>query len=253
MKQVLIIEDEQVTASNLKRMLIRYDAHIQVLGVLSSVSEAIHWLINNPQPDLIFLDVQLGDGLSFEIFDDVELITPIIFTTAYDEYLQQSFELNSIDYLLKPYSFERLAKALDKFKKLYEQQMLSPLQSHQIPNLIDWQKPAFKARFLVKIGSQLRVIPSSSIAYFVKDDLVLLIDDQGGKYAMSQSLDELGKQVNPAEFFRINRQYLVHFDSIHEIHQDGQQITLYLKPLPYTHTKVSQRNMQSFKQWLESN
>ncbi|MGB0522272.1 MAG: LytR/AlgR family response regulator transcription factor [Flammeovirgaceae bacterium] len=254
MKHVLIIEDEQVTANNLLRMLLRYDPEFHIFPTLTSVHAAIDWLANHEPPSLIFLDVQLGDGLSFEIFEDIDVSTPVIFTTAYHEYIQKAFELNSIDYLLKPISFDRLKLSLDKFRKLYDSQHVArsaPIK--QLITQIDWQKPTYKSRFLVKVGKLLRVVTTEEIAYFTKDGIVTLIDFSGNKYAVNYSLDELTKMLDPSQFFRINRQQLIHLNSIEEIHQDGHQLSVYLKPHPFSHSIVSQRNGSAFKKWLEGN
>ncbi len=252
---VLIIEDEIIAYKSLKKMLLKYDASIHITNWFKSVNKAVAWLAENEAPDVIFLDIKLTDGLSFEIFDRIEITAPIIFTTAYHEYAIKAFEVNSVAYLLKPFSQESLEKSLEKLKK-YRIENSSDLIKN-IKEAIakkDATKSNFKDRFLVKLGDKLFTIPVNEIAYFYRDDLVMLATKNNKKYVINYSLDELEHMLNSKTFFRINRQFVVNIESIVMVHNYfGGKLKVDLIPKPQSSVTISQEKASIFKDWMDGN
>src|SRR5260221_6037603 len=215
--KTIIIEDEKPAAEKLKKTLMQYDSSIDVLSTLDSVGSATQWLIQNPAPDLIFMDIELSDGLSFKIFDNHTIHCPVIFTTAYDEYWQEALEKNSIDYLLKPIRQEKLENAINKYKKLKHHfsanytaicQQLSPKN----------QNTDYRKRFLLKKGTDLIGLKTEDIAYcYAAHKIVFIVDNKAQRFILDRSLNELEKELDPAAFFRINRKYLVNMHHIQRI------------------------------------
>lgn len=251
--KVLIIEDEKEAYENLKSMLSRYDPDIIVTGWLTSIEKAVDWFRNKPLPDLIFLDIYLSDSLSFEIFNQVEIRAPIIFTTAYHEYAIQAFETNSVDYLLKPFHQARLNKSIEKFKKYhypFDHHLLQDLK-HIIDNGV-YDIKSFKNRFLVKSGSKLYSIDTKDIAYFYRDEFVFLVTFDKVKFLVEYSLNELEDLLFPKEFFRLNRQIIVNIHAVDTTfsHTKGK-LRVKLDPPFYTEIIVSQQKSTQFKQWLD--
>lgn len=248
---ILIIEDEPESAAHLQRLIQQYASREwEVSGPLHSVREAIEYLHNHPPPDLIFLDIQLADGLSFEIFDEVQLRTPIVFTTAYNQFLQRAFEVNSLDFLLKPIRYEHLARSLDKYRELYRQPDNLFLDSRRLRDILPWERARYKSRFLLKRGKQLVVIPTDEIACLIKEDILLLLTREGRKFPFPHTLEEAEQILDPQFFFRINRQTIIHLKAIEEIRQEGGQLMLSLGVAWPKWLAVSQRNTPVFKSWL---
>lgn len=248
--KVIIIEDELTAVQKLSTMLFNIDPGIKVAGSLESVKESVQWFNTNPAPNLAFVDVQLSDDTSFEIFKQVNVKCPVIFTTAYDQYILESFEYNSIDYLLKPIQEDRLKKALEKVKKL-ETHFLQ----HRFNQIFQGemsQKESYKKRFLVKKGVDHVSVNTREIAYFLTaHKIVFLIDKEGKKYIIDKTLSDLEKELNPVNFFRANRKYLVSIDAIDKFKSDSGKIALYLNPDPKDKVTVSKENASNFKQWIE--
>lgn len=248
--QILIIEDEPPNARHLINLIKKMDAGFQIEGPLVSISEAVEWLSNHPTPDLILLDIQLADGLSFEVFQEVPISTPVIFTTAYSQYAIKAFELNSLDYLLKPVQFEQLSKAMAKFNSLYQKPVLDADIAQKMLALLSGKKHKYKSRFLVRSGNKSVVVPTDQIVAFLKDDVTLLYTSEGKKFAVNHSLDELSSMLSPDHFFRISRQSIVNAFYIQSFQQENNQLQLKLHiPFP-KQLWVSQRNIASFKRWL---
>ncbi|WP_405326675.1 LytR/AlgR family response regulator transcription factor [Leeuwenhoekiella sp. LLG6367-2.1] len=249
---VLVIEDEKPAARRLTRMLEALD--LNVLAQLNSVEEAITWFTNNTHPDLIFLDIQLSDGLSFEIFDAVTVTSAIIFTTAYDEYALQAFKLNSIDYLLKPIDDEELENAVLKFKKQ------NPVQADVKVNFDDIRKllginPVerdYKKRFTVKIGQHIKLINV--------EDIVCLYSENKGTYARTReqrdylldtTLELLEDELAPDQFFRVSRKYFVNIKAIEDIvSYTNSRLQVKLKSCSDQDIIVSRERVKDFKLWL---
>ncbi len=248
--RVVIIEDEKLAAERLQFMLKGYDESIQVIKHLYGVEEAVNWLRTNAHPDLLFLDIQLADGFCFEIFKQVDYKRPVIFTTAYNQYALEAFQLLSIDYLLKPVSAESLAKAMHKFAELTKNQV--PVNYYNIKQA--FETAAYKSRLLAKAGQKMFFIETNRVEYFKADDkLVYLSDTDGNRLLIDYTLEKLETILNPKEFFRLNRQVIARYSSIAQI---KPYVNSRLKLLLRCGTKteeviLSRERVQEFKTWAE--
>ncbi len=251
--RVVIIEDEQLAARRLESMIVAANPQIQVVAKLESVEESVEWFRNNQHPDLIFLDIHLEDDLSFVIFDKVQVNSPIIFTTAFDEYAIRAFKLKSIDYLLKPIVQEELNNAIRKYKDLVTpaQQMVD-LSS--IYSLITKQNPTYKERFSITVGQKIKTFTVPEIAYFYSTEgISFMVLKNKSEYPVDDSLEELSQELNPKDFFRINRKYLVKIDSIANVHiYPKSHLKLELAPMPTEEVFVSIDKVTAFKKWLDN-
>lgn len=245
---VVIIEDEKPAVEKLRNALSKCDDSFEVRAVLKSISETLTWLRNNAMPDLVFMDIELADGLSFQIFDEASITCPIIFTTAYDDYWQEAFEHNSIDYLLKPIRQEKLEAAIAKYDSLKRHfaQNLQHLLAHRISG------SGIKKRFLVKRGVDYISIKIEEIAYFyAMHKVVCLVDIRGNKFILDQSLSDLEKQIDRGVFYRVNRKYLVHINSIKKMKAyPKSKIQLEIDPPVAEEIIISQESAASFKEWM---
>jgi DNA-binding LytR/AlgR family response regulator len=250
--KVLIIEDESIAAEKLEQMLHEIDTEIHVLAKLGSIKESAKWLLQN-SADLIFLDIQLSDGISFSIFDQVNVNTPVIFTTAYDQYAIKAFQLNSISYLLKPIRKSDLAESLQKYRNL---KSAFTIDFDALLIQIQGKQPDFKKRFLIQIGEKIRKIEVTEIAYFyAMEKGCFLRTTQGNNYPSEYTLDKLENVLDPAQFFRINRKYLVNMDAISNMFAWSRgRVKLELKPKADDEfdTVVSVDRSTAFKKWLNS-
>lgn len=249
--RIIIIEDEKPAAEKLQKALAKTGRQLETVAILKSVEESVQWLKQNPAPDLVFMDIELSDGASFRIFDQVKLDAPVIFTTAFDEYWQEAFEHNSIDYLLKPVKQEKLESALDKYERIKNH------FASNLPHLLKYQAPAageYKKRHLVKKGSDYQSIRAEDIAYFyAMQKLVCLVDNKGQKFILDQSLAEIEKTLDPRIFFRVNRKFLVNMNAVKKIRGFGKsKLQLELEPAAREEVIISQENAGSFKQWMGS-
>ncbi len=250
--KVIIIEDEKPAAEKLQKAIHKADASIEVLAVLDSIKTAAEWLQQYPMPDLLFMDIELGDGLSFKLFEKIPITSPAIFCTAFDEYWQEAFEHNSIDYLLKPVKQEKLEAALRKYDKLKQHFAYSFQQLQQ------WQQqPAtngYKKRFLVKRGTDYISIKTEDIAYFyATHKLVCMVDNKNQKFILDQSLADIEKQLDPSAFYRVNRKYLVHLAAIKKIKTyPKSKLQLEVEPATNEDIVISQENVAAFKAWMGS-
>ena len=257
---VVVIEDERLTAQRLIALVKKYDASINVLAEIASVVEAISWFKARPitSVDLIFMDIHLEDGDSFEIVSELNLTTPIIFTTAFDDYMIRAFKVNSVDYLLKPVNYEELAAALHKFRSLRSNSNELKLGSTQvdIPALIkqlsQQNNPQFKDRFMVTVGTRIRSIKTESIAYFyLEEKTVLLVTTDGTILPIDYSLDKLMQIIDPKQFFRVSRQFIVSLNSIQMVHTiSAGKLKLDLIPKTKQEVAVSGDRVSDFKEWL---
>jgi len=251
--RVVIIEDEQFAARRLESMILAADQQIQVVAKLESVEESVEWFRNNPHPDLIFLDIHLEDDLSFVIFDKVQVNSPIIFTTAFDEYAIRAFKLKSIDYLLKPIVQEELNNAIRKYRD-----MVTPAQQmvdlSSIYSLITRQNPTYKERFSITVGQKIKTFTVPEIAFFYSTEgISFMVLKNKSEYPLDESLEELSQALNPKDFFRINRKYLVKIDSIANVHiYPKSHLKLELSPLPKEEVFVSIDKVTAFKKWLDN-
>lgn len=251
--KVLIIEDEKEAFENLKSMIYRYDPEITILDWITSVEKAVEWFKTMPGADLVFLDIYLSDGMSFEIFNQVEVKVPIIFTTAYHQYAIRAFETNSVDYLLKPFYQERLNQSIDKFKEyhyLVKRNVLKGL--YEVIRNNEFNPQNYKHRFLVKSGSKLYSVDTEKIAYFYRDNLVFLVTFDKAKFVMEFSLDELETLLNPKEFYRINRQIIANIKAIETTYAYSKgKLKLKLTPGFSSDIIISQQRSSQFKKWLD--
>ncbi|PRY99947.1 LytTR family two component transcriptional regulator [Marinilabilia salmonicolor] len=248
--KVLIIEDEKWAADKLESMLRIADPGIEILAKLGSVNESVKWFLQN-KADLIFLDIQLSDGSSFSIFEQVSVSTPVIFTTAYDQYAIKAFQVNSISYLLKPVRQSDLNQSLQKFRNL---KSAFSIDFDALLSQIKGKQPDYKKRFLIQIGEKIRKVEVAEIAYFyIFDKGVYLRTFQGNNYPLDYSLDRLENLINPDNFFRINRKYMVSMDAISNMTAYSRgRVKLELTPSPVadSETIVSVDRSLSFKKWL---
>jgi DNA-binding LytR/AlgR family response regulator len=252
--KVLIVEDETPAAEKLERYLAKYSAGIAVLGKVGSVTEATAWLgERQAEVDLIFMDIQLKDGLSFQIFQQVKVQKPVIFITAYNEYALDAFKVNGIDYLLKPVTFTDLAASLQKVETLREQLRWSEAKSEKIATVFEQPAKAFKNRFMVKLGDHIRSITSDQIGLFYADGRdVYLVTTQMRKFIIDYTLENLEDILDPQLFYRVNRTYIVHIAAI-------QDVVVYsnsrLKITPHIKWEdeiiVSREKVSEFKSWFD--
>lgn len=248
--KTIIIEDEKFAAERLEKMIHEVDPGIRIIAKLGSVQDAVSWL-NSNTCDLIFLDIQLSDGLSFSIFDKISIKTPIIFTTAYDQYAIKAFELNSVSYLLKPIRKDELKEGLTKYKEL------KSAFSIDFENLLDGiqgKQNAYKKRFLIQVGEKLKKIETNDIAYFYAlEKNVFIKTYQNKSIALDYTLDALEDILNPEQFFRTNRKYIVSMDAISEmIAYSRGRVKLNLNPPveDELETIVSIERSPKFKKWM---
>ncbi len=256
--RVLIIEDEPFAQQELKRLLALVSPEIEILDYIDSIEDSILWFAHNPHPDLVFMDIQLSDGLSFEIFKSAKIQSPVIFTTAFDEYAIRAFKVNSIDYLLKPIDLKDIKAAIDKFEKIRNHYAgySVELKLEQIEKLVASIRPKteYKSRFIAKSGDQIKYINASDIAYFFADDtIVFMVTENYGKYIVEYSLNELEAFVDPKFFYRINRTYIAHIKSIVKVHKFfNSRLKIELKPPVEDHILVSRVKVPGFLSWMES-
>ncbi|MEO8771019.1 MAG: LytTR family DNA-binding domain-containing protein [Ferruginibacter sp.] len=251
MFKILILEDEEPAAKRLWKMIQEIVPAAILLESIVSIATAIKWMKENESPDLIFSDIQLSDGLSFEIFKQLKNHCPVIFVTAFDQYAIDAFKLNSIDYLLKPIKKEELQAAIDKFKK----------QSSSVSRDFDFNKlleaynsktESWKSRFVVKYGDHIKTINTTGIAYFYTEDKVnFLTNHEGRRFNIDFNLDNLETLLDPTMFFRINRQFIISINSIAEmLSYSKSRVLIKLKPATKHETIVSTERAADFKTWL---
>lgn len=251
----LIIEDEPLIAKELQFKIKSVADDIHILEVLPSLKTSKRWFMNNAEPDMIFMDIQLGDGISFEIFDTYKLTCPIIFTTAYDEYAMRAFKVNGIDYLLKPIDDDELKRAIDKCRMIVESKNPYPVNMEKMSD--DFKKPLktiqYKEKFIVNSNRQWVPISVADIACFRRDALNYIYTFKGDYYSFDFStLEEVEDVLDPNVFYRANRQFIVHIDSINTVKPlENQKLTIRLKePNHKFEIDISREKAPSFKKWL---
>lgn len=248
---ILIIEDEKPAARLLQRKIEKLG--YQITKMLHSVEESIAWFQNNAHPDLIFLDIQLSDGLSFELFEQIEINSAIIFTTAYDEYALRAFKLNSIDYLLKPIDEEELAVAINKFKNQFQKNTISNLDFEAIKRmLVNPVQKEYKSRFSVKIGQQLKVISVDEIECFYSENKGTYIHTLDNRdYLIDTTLEILETEMNPKEFYRVSRKFIVPLKEVKEIQvYSNSRLKIILPTYKDDEVIVSRERVSDFKEWI---
>jgi len=245
--KTIIIEDELPARAKLVSMLKAIDPAIEVVASLGSVKETLQWLKNNPEPDLAFVDIQLSDDHSFEIFRQHPAKFPVIFTTAYDKYIMESFEFNSVDYLLKPITEDKLIRSLEKVKKLEEHF----LQGNLLKILNHIQSPSSKNRILAKKGTEFIALNLNDIAYFFTEHKIVFAKDfTGRQLIVDKTIAELEDIVDKAQFFRLNRKYLSCLNAIEKFKPDNGKIKVHLNPDCKEDVFVSKESAPLFREWI---
>jgi DNA-binding LytR/AlgR family response regulator len=249
--RVIIIEDETPAAKRLSSLLLSYDASIEILQKLDSIESSVRYLEHADTIDLIFMDIQLADGLSFEIFNQVLVNTPVIFTTAFDQYTLKAFKVNSIDYLLKPIDEAELHQSLEKYKQLFQKKE-NNFSERMMKLLQDINTVKYKERLLIKRGQQLSYLKTENTAHcFADGKLCYAVDFNGSKYLLENNLSQLEEQLQPNNFFRINRNLLVNIESIKKVHTWlGGRLKIEIAPTTNVETIVSRERVNGFKDWL---
>ncbi|WP_370391398.1 LytR/AlgR family response regulator transcription factor [uncultured Winogradskyella sp.] len=249
---VIIIEDEKPSARRLQRMLKALDLNAETM--LHSVEESLEWFQNNPHPDIIFLDIQLSDGLSFEIFESIEIQSAVIFTTAYDEYALQAFKLNSIDYLLKPIDEDELKKAVQQYTKQKSQSQAVTLDFNEIKKLlVNPIEREYKKRFSVKVGQHIKLINVDDIECIYSENKgTYAFTKDGRNYLLDMTLDQLEDELEPHTFFRVSRKFYVNINAIKDIiSYTNSRLQVKLNRFKDLDIIVARERVKDFKNWLE--
>lgn len=251
---ILIIEDEPAAAKRLVKLLPAVDSAIEVTAVIDSVEDAIGWFQQNDPPDLAFVDVQLSDGTSFEIFDSIDPGCPLIFVTAYDEYAIRAFKLNSIDYLLKPVDPKELKQAMEKFQRYGKPAADTASNLAALLEHLDAGQKAYKSRFLLKSKDAYYTVSCGDLSYiFIEEQLVRLVTRDGKLHPVDSSLDELEKVLDPTQFYRINRQMMVRAEAVRSVSKwFNSRLILELSPPHTGEVVVSREKVSGFKRWLDT-
>lgn len=250
---VLIIEDELLAAERLQMLIKNYDLSINVVASLESIEEAVQWLTTRPAPDLLFADIHLSDGHCFEIFKKVNLQKPVIFTTAYDNYALDAFQLFSIDYILKPVTAEALASAINKYRYITNMTVTNySLLSDQVKENFTTR---YKNRFLAKVGQRSFFIKAADVAYFMADNkIVYLVDNDGNRFIISYTMEKLEPLLDPHDFFRLNRKVIVHSNAIDQVKPYfNNRLKIVLKNVKTDEDLViSRERVTAFKSWADA-
>jgi DNA-binding LytR/AlgR family response regulator len=252
MIKVLIIEDEVAAAKRLQKMVAELMPDAEITNSLASIAAAVQWFKTSPMPDLIFADIHLADGSSFEIFRQVNITCPVIFTTAYDQYALQAFKHNSIHYLLKPVKKEELNQAIERFRKTHALKQSPEVDFEKVISMINKPSSTYKERFIIRYGEHIKTIQVHDIAYFYTENKAnYAVMKDAKRYPIDHNLDELEQLINPKNFFRINRQFIISYNSIAEmITYSKSRVLVKLNPATKFETIVSTERSASFKSWL---
>lgn len=250
----LIIEDEKLAADRIQLMLKQYDASIETVGVIDSIEEAVIWLRENKAPDFILMDIQLADGSAFDIFKQVKINTPVIFTTAFDQYALEAFKVLSVDYLLKPVTIQALTQAIDKLKTLRHGPDEPSMDYDKIIQLLT-DRPVFKSRFAGRLGSKIQFTDTKDIGFFEADNkIVYLTRMDGSRFLVDQTLEELEYLLDPKLFFRISRSVIIHVASIIQVkpYLNSRMAVLLKSGLKTHEVIISRERVNDFKSWADS-
>jgi DNA-binding LytR/AlgR family response regulator len=250
--QVILIEDELPAANRLARMLEQLDGEIVIRERFDSVESSVRYFLSDPAPfDLVFMDIQLADGLSFDIFAQAPVTAPVIFTTAFDQYTLKAFKVNSVDYLLKPIDESELSNAVEKYRQLYRNKKTD--FSEKILQLVQQMNAGrYKERLMIKRGQQLSYLKTENVAYCYADGkLCFAVDFNNAKYLLESNLTQLEEQLSPTQFYRINRHLLVNIESVKKVHTWlGGRLKIEVLPTTTAETIVSRERVNGFKDWL---
>jgi DNA-binding LytR/AlgR family response regulator len=248
---ILIIEDEPHAATRIEKLITEIIPDVKIAGKIDTVKQAVRWFTEHAQPDLILLDVQLADGLSFEIFQQCDIKSPVIFTTAYDQYAMKAFKVNSVDYILKPVDKEELALAVKKLKAtsgVNNNELM-----HNINNAVQMLMKKYKTRFVIKVGEHLKTIEVQDIRYFfTQDKTSFCATAENRNFILDYSIEQLESLLDPQQFFRINRKYIVRSNAIQDIiSYTNSRLRLVLKGSEDNNIIVARERVQEFKEWLD--
>ena len=245
--KVLIIEDEAAAVRRLSKLILEIEPEANIVADLDSIESSLTWMSENKLPDLIFMDINLADGNSFEIFNHIKIDKPVIFTTAYDEFAIKAFKVNALDYILKPIKKLELVSAIDRYKNLLiadkpdYQEIIKAINQHQLPS-----------RFLIRVGQQIKVVELDDVSYFyTQDKITFLITKNNKRYPVEYSLEKIEDIADPSKFFRINRQFIISISAISEMHSwSKSRVRIILNPDNKLETIVSTTRSPLFKKWL---
>ncbi|MFZ1705651.1 MAG: LytTR family DNA-binding domain-containing protein [Saprospiraceae bacterium] len=255
MIKALIIEDENLIAKELQFKIQEVSNDIQVVQVLPSLKTAFKWFLENPEPDLIFADIQLSDGISFEIFSRYQLTCPVIFTTAYDEYAIQAFKVNGIDYLLKPVDIDELKNAIEKARAILDSKVTYPSDLSSLLNIManPTTQPKYKSTFIVSHHRQWIPVATDEIACFVRDNINFIYTFKGERYMLDfTTLEEVESLLDPTIFYRANRQHIIHLNAIQSVKpHENQKLSVFLKAPLKMEVDISREKAPNFKKWLD--
>ena len=249
--KVIIIEDEKLSAEHIELLLKKIDSTIEIVAVINSVKKGLKYFNQEINADLIFVDIHLADGLSFEIFSEIQINAPVIFTTAYDKYAIQAFTLNSVSYLLKPITIDNLKAALAKYNKLsgvYQITVIDELNNYYLK-----LNKQFKNRFIVKMGDSISSVKTEEIHHFICEDrMILLSTNSGKKYIIDYTLEQLELLISPDMFFRINRNIIININSIQKVNTHfNSRLKVMCEQLQDDNCIVSWERVSEFKKWLD--
>ncbi len=252
--KVVIVEDEIAASENLNHLLKQVDATITVIKVLDTVKSCVVYFSESNDIDLIFMDIHLADGISFEIFDQIELTIPIIFTTAYNEYALKAFKVNSIDYILKPVLIEELTSALNKFKKVIKKDPLLKNQVEEMLRSIQLENKIYKSNYLFNHRDELIPVKAADIAYFYIDTgIIKAVTFQNKVYTIDRKLEDLETELNPTIFDRANRQFIINRNAITRIkYYFGGKLIVQLQPISKDRIVISKTKAPQFKKWVNN-
>ena len=253
--KILIIEDEKPAAEHLERLILEYNSSFQVVGKLETVKQAVEWLrAPKSDYDLVFMDIRLADGLSFDIFKHVSIFKPIIFTTAYNQYALEAFQVNSIDYLLKPLNKDDLNRGLEKLSSLRNSltKTADNYSVETINQVLSSLKKQYKSRFMVKVGDHLRSISTDKIAFFYAEGRhVYLVNWQNRKFIIDYKMEDLADLLDPAYFFRVNRSFILNIDAIKDVViYSNSRLKIGTEPESEKEILVSREKVSAFKDWF---
>lgn len=252
--KILLIEDEPQAAQRLEKLVRIVIPHAIIVSTLDTVKSAVRWFQSNPAPELIFMDIQLADGISFSIFEQVEVNVPVIFTTAYDEYALKAFKVNSIDYLLKPIDEDGLRAAFKKYDSLTSPRAMAPDKMMESIHLaMQMLSKKYKERFVIKVGEHLKSVEVGEILFFFSLEKTTFAQTRDGrKHILDFTLDQLEELLDPKKYFRINRKYIIAIDSIQDmISYTNSRLKLVLRNSDDQDVIVARERVQEFKEWLD--
>ncbi|WP_276484671.1 LytR/AlgR family response regulator transcription factor [Paraflavitalea pollutisoli] len=255
--KAVIIEDESLVARELETKIAAVAPDVEIVAKLATLKIAKRWFLENAEPDVLFMDIQLGDGVSFNLLEEFTLKCPVVFTTAYNEYAIKAFKVNGVDYLLKPVSVDELRRAIDKCRQLVARAAAQlPINVQQLLDIFasgGQQKPIYKEKFIINIRQQWTPVNTADVACLVKEAVVYLYTFSGEKHILDYtSMEEIEELLDPNRFYRANRQYIVNIDAIKSIKLlDNQKLTLKMIAPLNTETDVSREKAPAFKKWFD--